>query len=182
MGGDAVSTEFLKAALWRRMKALEDDPSIPLFFGRLDYSADDPAGLGERFYIGRRHVSDEHGDPMVVDWRAGYRARSIVPAARTRRGSSCAGVSGTRTGDDRDEDEHLLAGEERSSSAILESEIERPRVGPMRDIVATIQPEQDEIVRSDLTRPSACRAHPAPARPRSACTGRRTCSTRTATS
>src|SRR5690606_168575 len=35
-GGDGVSTEYLKAALWRRMKALEDDPDIPLFFGRLD--------------------------------------------------------------------------------------------------------------------------------------------------
>ena len=36
-------------------------------------------------------------------------------------------------------------------SAILAREIERPRVGPMRDIVATIQPEQDEIVRSDVS-------------------------------
>ena len=35
-------------------------------------------------------------------------------------------------------------------SQILVDEIERPRVGPMRDIVATIQPEQDEIVRSDV--------------------------------
>ena len=35
-------------------------------------------------------------------------------------------------------------------SAILEAEIERPRVGPMRDIVATIQPEQDVIVRADV--------------------------------
>src|SRR4029079_5374165 len=35
-------------------------------------------------------------------------------------------------------------------SAILEAEIERPRTGPMRDIVATIQPEQDDIVRSEL--------------------------------
>ena len=34
-------------------------------------------------------------------------------------------------------------------SQILVDEIERPRVGPMRDIVATIQPEQDEIVRAD---------------------------------
>src|SRR5690606_8264703 len=40
-------------------------------------------------------------------------------------------------------------------SAILEAEIERPRVGPMRDIVATIQPEQDLIVRADLSR-SVC--------------------------
>jgi len=35
---------------------------------------------------------------------------------------------------------------------LLETEIERPRVGPMRDIVATIQPEQDVIVRSELSR------------------------------
>src|SRR5262249_12885075 len=32
----------------------------------------------------------------------------------------------------------------------LTQEIERPRVGPMRDIVATIQPEQDELVRASL--------------------------------
>ena len=37
----------------------------------------------------------------------------------------------------------------RGRSQILAEEIERPRVGPMRDIVATIQPEQDEIVRAD---------------------------------
>src|SRR5690242_8580164 len=71
LSGDRVSGEYLKLTLYRRMKALEDDPEIPLFFGRLDY--DDPhrddthrpgdvaAGLGlpgERFYIGRRHVTD----------------------------------------------------------------------------------------------------------------------------
>ncbi|MFI8964054.1 HelD family protein [Streptomyces sp. NPDC053493] len=33
-------------------------------------------------------------------------------------------------------------------SALLAGEIERPRVGPMRDIAATLQPEQDDLVRS----------------------------------
>ncbi|MFJ5686230.1 HelD family protein [Streptomyces sp. NPDC093099] len=42
-----------------------------------------------------------------------------------------------------------------AASAILTGEIERPRVGPMRDIAATIQPEQDDLVRSELTR-SVC--------------------------
>ncbi|MFE2634265.1 HelD family protein [Streptomyces scopuliridis] len=42
-----------------------------------------------------------------------------------------------------------------AGSAILTGEIERPRIGPMRDIAATIQPEQDDLVRSDLTR-SVC--------------------------
>jgi DNA helicase IV len=49
------------------------------------------------------------------------------------------------------EDEHLDRGEELGTkSRILTAEIERPRVGPMRDIVATIQPEQDELVRAEL--------------------------------
>ncbi|MCL7021107.1 hypothetical protein K6C39_21755, partial [Vibrio vulnificus] len=50
------------------------------------------------------------------------------------------------------EDEHLTDPEEAErSSALLQREIEKPRVGPMRDIVATIQPEQDEIVRAGLS-------------------------------
>src|SRR5262249_50813400 len=37
-----------------------------------------------------------------------------------------------------------------TASRILTAEIERPRVGPTRDIVVTIQPEQDELVRAEL--------------------------------
>ncbi|CAM5533707.1 DNA helicase OS=Streptomyces fumanus OX=67302 GN=GCM10018772_30550 PE=4 SV=1 [Streptomyces fumanus] len=49
------------------------------------------------------------------------------------------------------EDEHLSdPAEAATTSRLLQQEIERPRVGPMRDIVATIQPEQDEIVRAGL--------------------------------
>jgi DNA helicase IV len=148
-GGNGVSTEYLKAALWHRVRALEDDPEVPLFFGRID--RDDPAQSGtERFYVGRRHVSDERGDPMVVDWRAGisrafYRASSSAPdgvGLRRRFGFEAGEMTAY-------EDEHLQAGQARDS-AILRTEIERPRVGPMRDIVATIQPDQDDIVRADL--------------------------------
>src|SRR5680860_1116864 len=53
------------------------------------------------------------------------------------------------------EDEQLLAGVQEAHSEILEAEIERPRVGPMRDIVATIQPEQGRMVRAGLER-SVC--------------------------
>ena len=50
------------------------------------------------------------------------------------------------------EDERLTAGDEHevSTSGILTAEIERPRVGPMRDIVATIAPDQDSLVRAPL--------------------------------
>ena len=41
------------------------------------------------------------------------------------------------------------SGRDNRRSKLLVAEIERPRSGPMRDIVATIQPEQDDIVRAD---------------------------------
>ena len=40
--------------------------------------------------------------------------------------------------------------DDRAGSDILAAEIERPRSGPMRDIVSTIQPEQDALVRADV--------------------------------
>ena len=150
--GDWVSQMFLQSTITQRMASLADDPSVPLFFGRLDYDDADADARGERFYIGRRHVSDEVGDPLVVDWRARisrafYRASKVEPMGvelRRRFGF----VRGQLTAY---EDERLTDGEQEAHSAILESEIERPRVGPMRDIVTTIQPEQDVIVRADLT-------------------------------
>jgi len=150
--GDWVSRQFLESAIYRRMKALQDDPTVPLFFGRLDYDASHEDARGEHFYIGRRHVSDEEGDPMVVDWRARisrafYRASKVEPMGvllRRRFGFQHGEMTAY-------EDEELLGGSDGDDySSILEAEIERPRVGPMRDIVATIQPEQDVIVRSDL--------------------------------
>ncbi|HEU5456435.1 MAG TPA: AAA family ATPase [Nocardioides sp.] len=148
--GDWVSREYLESAFALRMRQLADDPAIPLFFGRLDYGDD------EDFHIGRRHITNEHGDPMVVDWRAPvslpfYRATRAAPmdVARRRRFGF---QHGTLTALE-DEDLASPAGDARS--AILEAEIERPRTGPMRDIVATIQPEQDVIVRSELAR-SVC--------------------------
>ena len=145
--GDAVSQAYLELALHRRAKALEDDPDVPLFFGRIDRP-------DERFYIGRRHVMDQDGDPVVIDWRADvsrafYRATRRDPQALVLR---------RRYGFDRGEltsyeDEHLSDPDEQDvASQILVEEIERPRVGPMRDIVATIQPDQDEVVRAGLDR------------------------------
>ena len=152
-GGDHVSTEHLKQALYRRMKALEDNPTVPLFFGRLDYDASLGAEQDETLYIGRRHVTGEAGgEPLVIDWRAGmsrpfYQARPGQPMGvrlRRRFGFSHGQLTAY-------EDEELSTAGETAHSDIMESEIERPRTGPMRDIVATIQPEQDSIVRAVLS-------------------------------
>ncbi len=159
-GGDRFSNEYLKYTLYQRMKALEDDPEVPLFFGRLDY--DDDAGEatgepdggppGERFYIGRRHVSDESGNPMVVDWRARisrpFYLASAADSLGVRRRRRFGFERGVVTAfEDEGFDGGRLAD---AHSELLEAEIERPRIGPMRDIVATIQPEQDDIVRADI--------------------------------
>src|SRR5688572_13916892 len=146
---DAYSSDLLGQVLARRVASLQDDPHTTLFFGRIDTRTDHG---DETFHIGRRHVSDDLGDPVVVDWRARistafYRASPAEPMGVELR---------RRFGVDRGrltayEDERLTLGDATDHSAILAAEIERPRSGPMRDIVSTIQPEQDEIVRSDLT-------------------------------
>jgi DNA helicase IV len=154
VAGDAYSAETLGTTLRRRIAELADDPNTPLFFGRLDFGealdADDHSG--DRYHIGRRHVTDDVGEPMVLDWRAPvsrafYRASAREPqgvAMRRRFGFSAGQLTSF-------EDEHLDRGEELgTASRILTDEIERPRVGPMRDIVATIQPDQDELVRAEL--------------------------------
>jgi DNA helicase IV len=195
MAADRVSLEYLKADLYRRAEALKDLPEAPLFFGRLDYSElartdEDFAGASppeQALHIGRRHVHDEDGTPVVLDWRAPvsrpfYRASPADPMGLTlRRRFGFAGGALTAYEDERftsngavstSRDEHsvpdvadqadsgpqgrkrILARSADSSalnnpSKLLITEIERPRSGPMRDIVATIQPEQDDIVRAD---------------------------------
>ncbi|RII11690.1 Helicase IV [Streptomyces sp. YIM 130001] len=152
-----VNSEVLHSQIEERIKALADLSHTPLFFGRLDHlhriGADEAEGAdGDRFYIGRRHVHDVDGNPMVIDWRAPvsqafYQASKQHPmdiALRRRFGYTGGELTAY-------EDERLSdPGEAERSSKLLQQEIERPRVGPMRDIVATIQPEQDEIVRSGL--------------------------------
>ncbi|MGY0060678.1 HelD family protein [Streptomyces sp. LZ34] len=162
-----VNAEVLQRQIDERIKALADLADTPLFFGRLDYlhapgaetaegaEGEQPAAGGgseDTFYIGRRHVHDADGDPMVIDWRAPvsqpyYQASKKAPmdiGLRRRFGYTRGELTAY-------EDERLTdPAEEEHTSKLLQAEIERPRVGPMRDIVATIQPEQDEIVRAGI--------------------------------
>src|SRR5215467_7550004 len=98
---------------------------------------------GHSFHIGRRHVHAPDGTPAVIDWRAPvsrpfYRASGAEPmnlALRRRFGFSGAELTAY-------EDERFTPGRPApvtgaKPSRILLEEIERPRSGPMRDIVAT---------------------------------------------
>jgi len=70
-GGDAFASEMLGRSKANRLKSLADGKTPP-FFGRTDRLRDDDdsaPGL-EQFHIGRPHIRDDAGDPVVIDWRA----------------------------------------------------------------------------------------------------------------
>ncbi|MEO6120708.1 MAG: DNA/RNA helicase domain-containing protein, partial [Acidimicrobiales bacterium] len=134
-----------------------------LCFGRID--RDD----GESFHIGRLAVSADDQEPLVVDWRAPvaepfYRATGVYPmglvlrrhfatdgrrllgiedelfALDGRDGEGPEGAAGT------DADDGLVV----SGAGALMASLGRARSGRMRDIVATVQREQDEVIRAPL--------------------------------
>ena len=142
------------------MKALADDPTVPLFFGRLDY--DDGATEDAATASGSTSAAGTSATRSASRWSSTGGRRSSLPFYRASRAEPMGVELRRRFGFQHGATDRLRGrgprrprrgGEE--YSAILEAEIERPRVGPMRDIVATIQPEQDVIVRSDLSQ-SVC--------------------------
>ncbi|WP_245637861.1 HelD family protein [Actinomadura rubrobrunea] len=151
VAADWVSRQYLESLLDQRVAALADRPDTPLFFGRMDACEGRGDDLPATIYVGRRHVHDgDEGRPLVLDWRAPvarafYRAGPADPMGWRRRRRF-----GFQGGELTAYEDEPLDGRALGPSAILTREIERPRTGPMRDIVATIQPDQDEIVRADL--------------------------------
>lgn len=139
-----------------------------LIFGRIDLrpeadgseeSGDVTTSEGLRSrYVGRLGLSDESHTPILTDWRAPaarpfYQATAAHPAGVVRRRHlSTAGRKVTGIEDDvldaeglDDEARSGLAGE----GALLAA-LGAHRTGRMHDIVATIQAEQDAIIRSDV--------------------------------
>ncbi len=126
-----------------------------LLFGRIDREQEDG---GDTFYIGRMAVSDERQEPVVVDWRAPvaepfYRATGRQPMGLARRryfatrGRQLLGIEDELFG------EHALdlgEGAGLQGQGTLIAALETARSGRMGDIVATIQGEQDEIIRAPL--------------------------------
>ena len=133
----------------RRLAALRE-ADAGLVFGRIDRQG------GERLYVGRVAISDEHNEPLVIDWRAPaaepfYRATPGQPLGLTRRrhfllrGRQLVGIEDDLVSADASDEGMVLVGE-----AALLASLRRARTGRMADIVATIQREQDEIIRAPL--------------------------------
>ncbi|CAN5828418.1 ATPase AAA [soil metagenome] len=155
-------------ALVRRLTDL-DLGDAALVFGRIDRYAERPETT-ESFHIGRLAVADEQSEPVVVDWRAPvaepfYRATGREPMGLVRRRHFA--VDGHRLVGLEDElfgGGHLGVGQDDglvdepgdgdgpdlplSGYSTLLAALERGRTGTLGDLVATIQAEQDEIIRS----------------------------------
>jgi DNA helicase IV len=145
----SVSAIAVERVMAQRLAAVADS-SAPLTFGRID-------GDGETHYIGRRHVEDARGEPVVIDWRAPvakpfYRATWADPIGldlRRRFALDGRTLVGCFDEDFTDPDGEHHGGGGGIPDPLL-AELERGRTGAMRDIVATIQAEQDVVIRSEL--------------------------------
>jgi DNA helicase IV len=126
--------------------------SLNLCFGRIDTTD------GATFHLGRVAVADEDQEPLIVDWRAPvaepfYRATPADPLGLRRRRHLITRQREVLRLDDEvfgeaaeaGADDLVLVGE----AALLDA-LRKARTGRMGDIVATIQAEQDEIIRAPL--------------------------------
>ncbi|GAB5899537.1 RNA polymerase recycling motor ATPase HelR [Mycolicibacterium mageritense] len=145
-GGTLVERDAAVRALAKEIQRL-DVSDNGLCFGRLDTIED------ERLYIGRIGILDRDNDyePLLLDWRAPlarafYVATAASPENMRRRrqfhtlGRRLTGFTDEILGRPTDGD--------RGDAALLAA-VNAPRGPGMRDIVATIQAEQDEIIRLD---------------------------------
>ncbi|MGC0366546.1 DNA helicase IV [Rhodococcus sp. 27YEA15] len=148
-GGALVERDAKVRALFKEAKRLEVADN-GLCFGRLD------AVTGERTYVGRIGLLDKDNDyePVLLDWRApASRAFYVATGAspenmRRRRQFHTRGHAVVDFTDELLGRPDAIARGSRGDSALLAA-IDAPRGDGMRDIVATIQSEQDDIVRLD---------------------------------
>jgi len=160
---DAITKEYIEVTV---AEALDDlrTPGAGDFFGRITEEGPGrgptPGGGSDTWYIGRRHIENDHHDPVVVDWRAPiaapfYRATHADPfgLAHRRRFTLATNDHGVNEltaylDEQLDDPDHEATGSGIPDPVL--AEIGAARTGAMREIVATIQAEQDEVIRAPL--------------------------------
>ena len=124
-----------------------------LAFGRLDMSR---GGEDVTRYIGRLGITDEQQNRLLMDWRAPkagtfYQATAFTPmGVRRRRHLMLEGRTVVNLEDEVFDPAMLQDSGELHGEGALLAALNQKRTGRMNDIVATIQAEQDAIIRSDL--------------------------------
>jgi RecA/RadA recombinase len=119
-----------------------------LVFGRLDHRD------GELIYVGRLGIRDAEFDNLVTDWRAPaaaafYQATAEEPMDVVRRRViRCSGPAVLDVDDDVLIADAVPENMQIVGEGALMAALGRSRGEKMRDIVATIQKEQDEVIRA----------------------------------
>ncbi|GAA2688533.1 AAA family ATPase [Nonomuraea recticatena] len=146
-----VEREVAAAEQWRRLAQLSG-VERGLCFGRID-DAD-----GVTTYIGRIGLRDDEHESVLIDWRAPaarpfYVATPGDPGTLVRRRHLHLRERTVIGLDDEAFDLERMSESDRRSlvgEAALMAALRRGRTGRMSDVVATIQTEQDRVIRSDL--------------------------------
>jgi DNA helicase IV len=144
-GVDEYADEALERMRRERIRVYTE-ASGPLYFGRID-----PGG-GDPLYIGRHVVVDASNTVLVVNWRAPAAEPFYAATAHDPRG-----IALRRRLDIEERrvvgfvDEALQAGGADHLTEAIVEDITRQRVGEMRQIIATITPEQYAMIREDPT-------------------------------
>ncbi|REE95985.1 HelD family protein [Thermomonospora umbrina] len=128
-----------------------------LCFGRIDHRAEG-GRPGDTFYLGRIGLRDEHREPLLIDWRAAaarpfYTATHTSPGTLARRRHLHLRLREVVRIDDEVFDLDGLSAADQSTivgEAALLATLRRGRTGRMSDVVATIQEEQDQVIRAGL--------------------------------
>ena len=150
---DEITAQYIEMTVWEALDSLRS-PGAGEFFGRIDERSRSGQSV-EQWYIGRRHIENDRHDPVVVDWRAPisapfYRATAIDPLGVVfrRRYTFTEGEMTAYL------DEHLDDPDSADIAAGIPdpvlAEIGAARSGAMREIVATIQAEQDIVIRAPM--------------------------------
>jgi len=165
---DEFTAQYIEMTVWDALHDLQS-PGAGDFFGRIDTVPDEVGSESTRaraeqrldtWYIGRRHIEDDQHDPVVIDWRAPvaapfYRATGADPlgVALRRRFTMDAAEGGTSEISTY-LDEHLDDPDAANAASGIPdpvlAEIGAARTGAMREIVATIQAEQDIVIRAPI--------------------------------
>jgi len=145
IGVDEFADEAIERMRRERIRVYTE-ASGPLYFGRIDPDGRDP------LYVGRHVVVDAHNKVLVSNWRAPAAEPFYAATAQDPRG-----IALRRRLDVEDRtvlgfvDEALRAGEADHLTEAIVEDITRRRVGEMRQIIATITPEQYGMIREDPT-------------------------------
>ncbi|MGB3735973.1 MAG: AAA family ATPase [Ilumatobacter sp.] len=149
---DQITQEYVEVTVADALDTLRS-PGAGDFFGRID--ADPDSDEEGRWYVGRRHIENNTHDPVVVDWRAPiaapfYRATAVDPLGVAFRRRFTLSDGDLVAYLDEQLDDPDGGGAAAGIPDPVLAEIGAERSGEMREIVATIQGEQDVVIRSDI--------------------------------